>query len=88
MEYLIRRGMPQRTAHGLVGRLVRKALDAACGWPICRWRSFRRPMPELDESVYDVLGVEQAVAAMISYGSTGPEQVKATGASVGKKLLE
>ncbi len=27
MEYLIRRGVPQRTAHGLVGRLVRKALD-------------------------------------------------------------
>ncbi len=27
MEHLIRRGVPQRTAHGLVGRLVRKALD-------------------------------------------------------------
>ncbi len=27
MEYLIRRGVPQRTAHGLVGRLVRKAMD-------------------------------------------------------------
>ena len=27
MEHLIRRGIPQRTAHGLVGRLVRKALD-------------------------------------------------------------
>ena len=27
MEYLIRRGIPQRTAHDLVGRLVRKALD-------------------------------------------------------------
>ena len=37
MEYLIRRGMPQRTAHGVVGKLVRKALDrgvSAGGPPI------------------------------------------------------
>ena len=27
MEYLIRRGVPQRTAHEIVGKLVRKALD-------------------------------------------------------------
>ena len=27
MEYLIRRGIAQRTAHGMVGKLVRKALD-------------------------------------------------------------
>ena len=35
MEHLIRRGIPQRTAHGLVGRLVRKALGSrrAAGGP-------------------------------------------------------
>ena len=27
MEYLIRRGVPQRTAHGVVGRLVRKGIE-------------------------------------------------------------
>ena len=43
MEYLIRRGMPQRTAHGVVGKLVRLAIDRGCGWPICRWTSFRPP---------------------------------------------
>ena len=37
---------------------------------------FRAALPELDESVYEVLGVERAVAAMQSYGSTAPEQVK------------
>ena len=43
MEYLIRRGVPQRTAHGLVGRLVRKALDRDFGSPICRWKIFAKP---------------------------------------------
>ena len=76
MEYLIRRGVPQRTAHGLVGRLVRKAMDRGvrlCDLPLSE---FQEALPELDQSVYGVLGVQQAVAAMTSYGSTAPEQVK------------
>jgi argininosuccinate lyase len=76
MEYLIRRGIPQRTAHGLVGRLVRKALDRGVRLSDLSLEDFRESHPELDEGVYDVLGVEKAVAAMSSYGSTGPEQVR------------
>jgi len=37
---------------------------------------FRQAHEQLDESVYEALGVERAVAAMTSYGSTGPEQVQ------------
>ena len=76
MEYLIRRGVPQRTAHGLVGGLVRKALDRDVRLSDLPLEDFREALPELDESVYDVLGVERAVAAMQSYGSTAPDEVK------------
>ncbi len=76
MEHLIRRGVPQRTAHGLAAGLVRKALDRGVRLSDLPLGEFREALPELDESVYDVLGVERAVAAMRSYGSTGPEQVK------------
>jgi argininosuccinate lyase len=76
MEYLIRRGVPQRTAHGLVGRLVRKALDRGVRLVDLSLDEFREAGPDLDASVFEVLGPEKAVAAMISYGSTGPEQVK------------
>ena len=76
MEYLIRRGVPQRTAHELVGQLVRKALDRGVRLSDLPLEEFRAALPELDESVYEVLGVEHAVAAMRSYGSTAPEQVK------------
>ncbi|MGA2253991.1 MAG: argininosuccinate lyase [Thermoguttaceae bacterium] len=76
MEHLIRRGVPQRTAHGLVGNLVRKALDRDVRLSDLPLEDFREALPELDESVYDVLGVERAVAAMQSYGSTAPEQVR------------
>jgi argininosuccinate lyase len=76
MEHLIRRGVPQRTAHGLVGRLVRKALDQGVRLADLPLTDFQEALPELDAGVYDVLGVEKAVAAMVSYGSTAPAQVK------------
>ena len=76
MEYLILRGVPQRTAHHIVGRLVRTALDRGVRLADLTLEEFRAAHAELDESVYAVLGPERAVAAMQSYGSTGPEQVK------------
>ena len=75
MEHLIQRGIPQRTAHGLIGRLVRKALDQGVRLADLPLADFQEADPSLDESVYDVLGVENSVRAMVSHGSTGPEQV-------------
>ena len=75
MEYLIMLGIPQRTAHGLVGRLVRKALDRGCRLSDLPLEEFQAEHPSLDRRVYDVLGVEQAVHAFVSLGSTAPEQV-------------
>ena len=81
MEYLIRRGVPQRTGHEIVGTLVRQAIDRGvplAGLPL---ETFRAAHASLDESVYDVLGAERAVEAFVSYGSTAPEQVAAQVAS-------
>jgi len=72
MEHLIRRGVPQRTAHEQVGRLVRLAMDRAVALKRLSLDEMRRVAPQLDESVYEVLGTQQAVAAMTSYGSWPP----------------
>jgi argininosuccinate lyase len=87
MEYLIRRNVPQRTAHGLVGQLVRKALDRGVRLSDLSLADFREAEPALDDSVYAVLGADKAVAAMTSYGSTGPEQVRQQVARWKEKLL-
>jgi argininosuccinate lyase len=76
MEHLIRRGVPQRTAHGLIGQLVasaRKRGVPLAGLPL---EEFQRAHAALDETVYAVLGVRNAVEAMASHGSTGPEHVR------------
>ncbi|MCA9263930.1 MAG: argininosuccinate lyase, partial [Planctomycetales bacterium] len=75
MEYLIGRGIPQRTAHHLVGALVRKAMDRGVPLAELALSEFQQAHPDLDNSVYDVLGVDKAVAAFRSYGSTCPDEV-------------
>jgi argininosuccinate lyase len=76
MEALIRRGLPQRTAHEVIGRLV--ALAMKNGLPLAKLSTadLQAVHPSLDKEVYEVLGVERAVSAFTSYGSTGPTQVE------------
>jgi argininosuccinate lyase len=75
MEYLIRKGIPMRSGHEIVGKLVAHCeagdrhladlslveLHAACG--------------KIEADVFDVLGARNAAAALSSYGSGGPECV-------------
>lgn len=75
MEFLIRRGTPQRTAHHLVGELVRRALDRGVSLAELPLDEFREAHPDLDESVYDVLGAERAINAFGSHGSTATAEV-------------
>ncbi len=75
MEYLIGRGVPQRTAHGLVGKLVGRAMKEGVPLADLPLEAFQEAHAELDRTVYEVLGAERAVAAMRSYGSTAPGEV-------------
>jgi argininosuccinate lyase len=77
MEYLIARGVPQRTAHGLIGQLVAVARKKRVPLSGLSLEEFQAIDPSLDETIYAVLGVEKAVAAMKSYGSTAPGEVRA-----------
>ncbi len=76
MEYFIARGMPQRAAHHAVGQLVRQAMEQKVPLKELPLEAFQALWPEVDQGVYDVLGVERAVQAFRSYGSTAPEQVQ------------
>ena len=75
MEYLIGQDVPQRSAHEIIGKLVAKAMKH--GVPLAKLplAEFQRAHDALDEKVFDVLGVEQAMAAFQSVGSTAPAMV-------------
>ena len=76
MEYLIRSGMPQRKAHHLVGQLVQQAIQRGVPLAELQLSDYQALHPELNDDLYQVLGVENAVRAFRSYGSTRPEYVK------------
>ncbi|MEZ6096565.1 MAG: argininosuccinate lyase [Pirellulaceae bacterium] len=81
MEYLIKRGVPQRTAHHSVGQLVKLATNSRKRLSELSLDQFREISPQIDDSVYDVLGVKGAIEAFVSLGSTAPEQVASQVAS-------
>jgi argininosuccinate lyase len=76
MEHLIMQGVPQRTAHEIIGRLVATAMKRGVPLVELSLEEFQSAHPSLDKTVYDILGVERAVEAFSSYGSTNPEQVE------------
>lgn len=76
MEYLILKGVPQRAAHEIIGRLVglceRRGLKRLADLDDA---DFQAAHPLLGPDARDVLGVDQAVKAFKSYGSTAPSEV-------------
>jgi len=87
MEFLIKRGLPQRKAHHLIGELVRSATKKSLTLAELPLEDFQASDPSLDDSVYSVLGVENAVNAFQSEGSTAPTKV-AEQVSLWKKRLK
>lgn len=75
MEHLIQRGLPQRTAHGLVGKLVKLATEKNVPLSGLTIDELKSVDGSLDEPLRAVLGVQRATESFLSHGSTGPAQV-------------
>ncbi len=75
MEHLIMKGIPQRTAHHLVGKLVGMAQLERISLAELSDQQLQSVHTELDGSVREVLGAEKAVQAYQSFGSSNPERV-------------
>ena len=76
MEALIARGTPMRSAHELVGNLVRECEQRKCRLADLPLEVFATLAPGADESVLAVRGVANSLAAFRSYGSTAPAEVE------------
>src|SRR5205807_7152324 len=75
MEFLIRQGLPMRSAHEAVGKLVRLGEERGCRLAELPAEAYESVRPGLGAVVYDVVGVRNALAAFRSYGSTAPAEV-------------
>ncbi len=78
MEQIVLRGVPMRTAHHLVGKLVALANAQACPLASLTAQQLEEAtadVAQVDASLLQVLGVGQAVQAFRTFGSTNPEFV-------------
>lgn len=76
MESFIAHGVPMRTAHEAVGRLVRECEEKGCQLSDLGPERFEAVCPGKSQAVVGVLGVANAMRAFKSYGSTAPVEVE------------
>ncbi|KAL5559974.1 hypothetical protein UlMin_036185 [Ulmus minor] len=70
-DYLVKKGIPFRTSHDIVGRSVALGVSKNCQLRDLSLDELRSLNPVFDEDVYEFLGVENSVKKFCSYGSTG-----------------
>jgi argininosuccinate lyase len=76
MERLVVGGLPLRSAHEAVGRLVRAAEQRRCRLADLPAEWFETIQPGLAAQLDGLLGVQNAVAAFRTAGSTAPAEVE------------
>jgi len=76
MEWMIKKDVPQRRAHHLVGAIVGDAMQRDVPLGDLPLEFLQSHAPEIDDTVYQALGCKNSVAAFASYGSTAPDQVR------------
>ena len=75
-DYLVRRGLPFRQAHEVVGRAVLRALELGCGLGTMPLPEYRKLSPLIKDDVYEALSVEASVGRRTSWGGTSPANLK------------
>jgi argininosuccinate lyase len=75
-DYLVRKGLPFRQAHDIVGGVVRLALERGVGLEALSIDDLRRFSALIDADVRQALTVEASLRARAVTGGTAPEAVR------------
>jgi argininosuccinate lyase len=87
-EYLVRKGVPFRQAHGIVGALVAQCEKQGRQLGQLSLAEFQACSSAIDADVYDSLGAVNVVRRYVSAGAAGPEQAQQQLAFWKKHLAE
>ena len=71
MEYLIGKGVPMRTGHEVVGRLVRLCESRRCKLVDLPLAELQQACEKIEADVSGFLGVRNVVSRLSSFGSGG-----------------
>jgi argininosuccinate lyase len=86
-DWLVRTlDLPFRDAHHVTGKLVALAEQRGVGLEALPLAEMRKVERRIDQSVFDVLGVENSVNSRVSYGGTAPKEVRRQIAAARRRL--
>jgi argininosuccinate lyase len=85
-DYLVRRDVPFRDAHDMVGRAVAFAIETDKALHELSLEELQSFCQAIDEAVFDVLPLEGSVAARQHYGATAPARVREAVARARKRI--
>ena len=85
-DYLVRKGLPFREAHAVVGSVVRVCLDRGCGLADLSLAEYQEVCDRIGADVFDAITVEGSLAARDIPGGTAPTQVRAAIAAARARL--
>ncbi|KAK4483928.1 hypothetical protein RD792_011137 [Penstemon davidsonii] len=74
-DYLVKKGIPFRTSHDIVGKSVALCVTRNCQLQDLSLDELKSISPTFEKDVNEYLGVENAIKNFSSYGSTGSECV-------------
>jgi argininosuccinate lyase len=75
-DYLVRKGLPFRDAHEVIGKIVLYAIQSNKFLLDLSFEEYQDFSPLFEEDIYVVLAPEHVVGVRNSFGGTAPEQVE------------
>ncbi|MGJ7911590.1 argininosuccinate lyase [Neobacillus sp. LXY-1] len=74
-DYLVRKGLPFRDAHEVIGKIVLYAIQSGKFLLDLSMEEYEQFSPLFESDIYEVLAPEHVVAVRNSFGGTSPSQV-------------
>jgi len=75
-DYLVKKGMPFRDAHSVIGRLVLFCIDKNCAIDDLTIEELQSISDVFDVDVYEAISLKTCVEKRLTTGAPGPEQMK------------
>jgi len=84
--YLVRRGVPFRLAHEIVGKAVQTCIERKCELADLPWEELRQLNPAFDQDFYSSLTLQAVLAIHDVPGGTAPARVRQAIADARQKV--
>lgn len=75
-DYLVKKGMPFRDAHGVIGRLVLYCIDKDCSIEDLSLEELKKMSELFDEDIYDAISLRTCVEKRVTVGGPGMDAMK------------